>query len=232
MPVKYEHRTEYINGLRQEINILEIDLKNPKVKVRPVLSHDLIYGFEYLSKIVERSGASAAVNAGFFDVYGIPAGMTVLNGKVLTLSKGKYPSLCISNGKASFRNISSSLWIIHNGERIKVDKLNMPLEKNQAGVYTKEYGKSSRAELENLTITVRGGIIQSVGILQGEAGIPEDGMLVVFTGDELIRKFAGGYSFKAGEKIELVHEPEIPPDADIYECGNFIVKDGEIVVKR
>lgn len=110
-PVKYIHRSETINGLKQEINILEIDLGAPGVKIQPVLSHDLIYGFESLSEMSARRNTYAAVNGGFFREFGLPSGMVVINGELFSKSTGDYPVFVIEDGKAEFREIDSELSI-------------------------------------------------------------------------------------------------------------------------
>lgn len=110
-PVKYIHISETIDGLKQEINILEINMDASGVKILPVLSHDLIYGFELLSEMADRKNAYAAVNGGFFRDYGLPSGMVVIDGELISLSTGQYPVFVIENGKAEFREINSSLTV-------------------------------------------------------------------------------------------------------------------------
>lgn len=109
--VKYIHRSETINGLKQEINILEIDPGLPGVKIRPVLSYDLIYGFELLSEMAARKNAYAAVNGGFFRDFGLPSGMVVIKGELYSKSTGEYPVFVIRDGKAELREIDSELYI-------------------------------------------------------------------------------------------------------------------------
>ncbi len=107
--VRFTHSSEKMNGLRQEINMLEIDPGAPGVEIMPVLSHDLIYGFEKLSAMAQRKNAYAAVNGGFFHVYGQPSGMVVINGELYTASMGKYPVFTIEGGKAALKEIDSKL---------------------------------------------------------------------------------------------------------------------------
>lgn len=109
--VKYIHRSETLNGLRQEINILEINPGAEGIKIMPVLSHDLIYGFEKLSLMAGRKNAYAAVNGGFFHVDGLPSGMVVIDGELLSLSTGRYPVFVIDGGKAVLKEIDSKLSI-------------------------------------------------------------------------------------------------------------------------
>jgi hypothetical protein len=43
-PIKYAHISELIDNKKQEINILEVDPSAGGVLIRPVLSHELVYG--------------------------------------------------------------------------------------------------------------------------------------------------------------------------------------------
>ncbi len=113
-PVEYIHRSETINGLKQEINILEINMNASGVKIQPVLSHDLIYGFELLSEMASRKNAYAAVNGGFFRDFGLPSGMVVIDGELISLSTGQYPVFVIVEGKAELREVSGRLTVEYN----------------------------------------------------------------------------------------------------------------------
>ena len=110
-PVIYIHRSETINGLKQEINILEINPGAVGVQIQPVLSHDLIYGFELLSDMAARKKAYAAVNSGFFHEFGLPAGMVVIDGELIAASTGRYPVFIVENGVAALKEIKSKLMV-------------------------------------------------------------------------------------------------------------------------
>ena len=225
VPWKYE--TETIDDQRQEINIIEIDL-NSHLTVKPALSHDLVYGFENLSDIASRKKACAAVNGGFFSEYGFPSGMVAIDGRLITGSSGKYPVFMISEGKASFRVFKSEYLLDYGEGRLKIDRLNTPAGKGESAVYTPDYGSTDRIDMDNFTVTVRGGVVTKEGIYDGEVEIPEDGMLITFSAPSEIN--ADSLPFKTGDTLKLVHEPDLPSDVQAYECGAWIVKDGEDVV--
>ena len=112
--VRYIHKTEEINGLKQEINILEVDPGAAGVRIQPVLSHGLIYGFELLSEMAARKKAYAAVTGGFFSEYGLPSGMVVINGELISASAGKYPVFVSENGKAELKEMKSMITVEYN----------------------------------------------------------------------------------------------------------------------
>jgi Exopolysaccharide biosynthesis protein related to N-acetylglucosamine-1-phosphodiester alpha-N-acetylglucosaminidase len=227
-PLRYYHLSEVINGRKQEINIIEADVSNPEVKIIPVLSSDLIYGFELLSSMAKRENAYAAVNGGFFSEYGLPSGMVIIDGKPITISKGKYPVFYISGGNAYLAEINSCLWLVSSNGELVIDTLNKPAGKGECGAYSPEYGLTNRAKEPNLTIVVRGGVITGINSCDGETEIPEDGMLVTVFNP--VKGFIDKLPFKKGDRVELKHDPQIKAGDQAYECGSWIVRNGETVI--
>jgi exopolysaccharide biosynthesis protein len=243
--ISYIHRTETINGLKQEINILEIDPGAPGVKIMPVLSHDLVYGFEKLSEMASRKNAYAAVNGGFFHEYGLPSGMVVIDGEIISSSTGNYPVFFISGGKAELKEVESRLSIRINrcssvaepGDAtgtetlsLPVDRLNFPAGGKQVAVYTPVYGMTNRADAKNISATVENGVVTRIADYPAESRIPGNGILISFFD---VRRYAGvELPVRAGDTVEFIHQPEISSDVQAYECGCWLVKDGVPVVKE
>lgn len=231
-PVKHIHRSGAVNGVKQEIHILEIDPGAPGVRIQPVLSRDLIYGFEKLSEMAARKKAYAAVNSGFFHEYGLPAGMVVIDGEFISASTGRYPVFVVENGKAALKQIDSKLTVEYESGgtvgSIPIDSLNFPAGEKETSVYTPVYGLYNRAEKKNITATVENGVVTKVAFLTGEAEIPKNGMLISFfdTG-----RYAGiEMPFKVGDAVSLSHQPVLDRNADAYECGSWLVRDSKSVV--
>lgn len=225
-PIRYIHLSEIINGSKQEIHIIETDVSAADVKILPVLSSDLIYGFENLSSMATRKHAFAAVNGGFFTEFGLPSGMVVIDGLFATASKGKYPVFIVSGGKASLMEIKSKLWLESKSNKLEISNINRPALKGETVIYTPIYGSINRAKEENLTMTVRNGVITGMDFYSEECEIPGDGMLVSLFG----ALKADSLLFKTGDAVKLVHEPQLSSDAQAYECGSWIVKDGMVVI--
>jgi len=241
-PVKYIHRSETINGLKQEIHILEIDPVAPDVRIQPVLSHDLIYGFELLSEMAARKKAYAAVNGGFFREFGLPSGMVVINGELFSKSTGQYPVFIIRDGKAELREINSTLSVEFHGSSksggtgsgsangiLPVDNINFPAEGTQTVVYTPAYGRNNRAQAKNITATVENGVVTRIADYTGEAAIPDNGMLISFFN---VKKYVGiELPIRVGDTVKLIHQPDMSGDVQAYECGSWLVRDNVAVVK-
>ncbi len=225
--IRYSHISTDIGG-KQEINILSIDLKNSPLTIRPVLSFDSLFGFEKLSTMVGRYKTYAAVNAGFFYEYGEPAGMVAINGKLLTQSNGKFPVFIYDGQKPKLEEIKTNVWLVHNGSKLEVSGLNVRGTKGAAVVYTPEYGQTNRAELPNVSIEIRNGKISKTDMYKKEAYIPEDGMLISFYQPFDESKIFN--QFKLNDKVDIATSPELNKDYQAYECGSWLIKNGEIVV--
>jgi exopolysaccharide biosynthesis protein len=237
-PVKYIHHSETINGLKQEINILEIDPGDPRVQIKPVLSHDLIYGYELLSKMSARKNAYAAVNGGFFRDFGLPSGMVVIDGELYSAATGDYPIFIIRDGKAELNIFDSELSLLYGGsiaaagdegyERLHVDNINFPAKGNQTVVYTPVYGRNNRADRKNITVTVEDGIVTRIADYEKAVPIPENGMLITFYNTA---KYAGiELPIKVGDAAKLTHSPDMTGNVQAYECGCMLVENGISVV--
>jgi len=227
-PVNYLRLKETINGNKQEINILEIDPGSEKVRVKPVLSFDSIFGFEKLTEIAARSNAYAAVNAGFFYEYGQPSGMVMIDGKLISASTGEYPVFIIAGGKAELKEIDMELRLSYGTGEIEIDSMNTLGNSGKAVVYTREFGTTNRAETENITVTVRNNKVESISEYSGEVSIPKEGFLLTFY--KPYRYDLSNMPIQEGERVELIQAPALGEDAQAYECGDWIVKDGQIVI--
>jgi exopolysaccharide biosynthesis protein len=237
-PVRYTHRSETINGLKQEINILEIDPGDPRVQIKPALSHDLIYGYELLSRMADRKNAYAAVNGGFFRDFGLPSGMVVIDGELYSAATGDYPVFIIRDGKAELSVIDSELSVLYGGstavtgeegyKRLHVDNINFPAKGNQTVVYTPAYGRNNRADRKNISVTVEDGIVTRIADYEKAVPIPENGMLITFYNTAI---YAGvDLPIKVDDTVRLVHSPDMAGDVQAYECGCMLVEDGISVV--
>ena len=65
-------------------------------------------------------------------------------------------------------------------------------------------------------------------LAEDESEIPKDGMLVSLFGERFSKP--GAVPFKIGDAVELIHEPQLAPDTQAYECGSWIVKEGQVVI--
>ncbi|WP_010246313.1 phosphodiester glycosidase family protein [Acetivibrio cellulolyticus] len=227
LPVKYSHISTSINNNKQEIDMLEINLSTGKVEIAPALSHESLFGFEELSKIASKSKAYAAVNAGFFYEYGDPSGMVVIDGRILTKSSGNFPVFTVKGNKAELSKINTEIYMLHNGEKVKVSDINRIGKPGNIVLYTHDFGRDNRAAVSNTSVVIEGNKVIKVIKTIDPTPIPEKGMVLTFY--EPYSYAYGEFPIKHGDSIEMVCKPEIEQGMQAYECGSWIVKDGKSV---
>ncbi|HHV96776.1 MAG TPA: phosphodiester glycosidase family protein [Clostridiaceae bacterium] len=225
-----------INGLEQVINILEADLSTGQAKVKPVLSHDSLFGFEFLSQMAERHGAYAAVNGGFFYEYGEPSGMVVIDGEIFTGSTGEYPVFIVSNSKAELKQFKTELYLTadrDDADCLRLDNINVAGKPGEWILYTRRYGMDNRVKQDNITIVIENGIVKKIIESNEETQIPKEGMLATYIkpqGQKSTLPVEVTIPFKIGERVKFEYRPNLGTDWQAYECGSWIVRDGEIVI--
>lgn len=241
--VKHETLNIKINGLEQVINILEVkigieDIKNQvKIKIKPILSHDSVYGFELLSEMITNYKAYAAINAGFFYEYGQPSGMVLIDGEIITCSTGKYPVFTINEGKAQLRQQTTELYLKSctasnsSGTSLKLNNINLVGKLGEWTLYTNKYGLDNRIKQENITIIIEDNIVIGISQSDKETKIPKDGMLATYIlpFPKPNQTSITQIPFNKGDKVEFEYKPNLGPEGQAYECGSWLVKDKKVV---
>lgn len=227
-PVRYKHISTEINGKKQEINILEVDLKDKRTEIKPVLSFDSIFGFEKLSSMAERSRAYAAINAGFFYEFGQPSGMVAIDGRIITASTGKFPVFIFDGQKAYIKQVETKLRLSCGGKRINLNSINTEGKPGETILYTREYGTDNRARLANTSVVIIDNKIQKAVSCRGKTDIPKNGLLLtVYKSSSLNLNDLG---IKVNDTVKFEYEPYLGEDIQAYECGSWLVKNGSVVI--
>ena len=224
----YRNLKTEIGGYEQVINILEIDIS--KADIKPLLSYDLIYGFEKLSEMVSRTGAYAAVNGGFFHEYGEPGGMVMVDGEMYTLATGNYPVLIVEENTARITEYKSDIYIMSGNSRIKLDDMNNWENPSAMVAYTPIYGSTNRAKGDNITARIENGVVVRIDKVKGESEIPRNGMLITLYPP--YTNYPEGIPLEPGNRVRLEYSPGLGESAHAYECGAWLVKDGKNVAGK
>jgi hypothetical protein len=227
-PVVYKHFSRVIHGNRQDFHVLEVDVSNPTVEIKPVLSHDSVFGFETLSSIAERSEAQAAVNGGFFYEFGQPTGIVMIDGRLITTGTAWFPAFIINSGKAALSPVKTSIRLDCRGGSIEVQGINKSGTAGETIVYTREYGSTNRVETDNVTLVVEKDTVTQVVKKGFQVPIPRDGTVIT-----AFAPIPGWISeVQEGDFLQIVNafSPRLDADAQAYECGSWIVRDGKVVV--
>ncbi|HOM03554.1 MAG TPA: phosphodiester glycosidase family protein [Acetivibrio sp.] len=212
-----------INEMKQEINLLEIDLAFDSVKIKPALAFGTIYGFQSLKDIAIDNNAYAAVNAGFFYSYGEPAGMVAIDGKVYTKSSGRYPVFIVQGKNAFLSEVWSNIWILHGNRRILADNINREGRPGEIVVYTPAFGPTNRASKLSTSYIIENNKVVKKFRADTECKIPSNGMVVT-----LYEPISLEQKFEVGDWVGIDIDPDFGPEFQAYECGSWLVRNGKV----
>lgn len=173
------------NGKPLIVNVIEADLHNPEVEVRPVVAAEGRYGKrESVASLAARSGGVAAINGGYFSTAApyLPVGNLVIDGEVLAASDILRTSLGWMENrtiKLGYFNPEISL-VLAGGTRIRVDRVNQSVTGTGLVLYTEAWGSlaGTGKELEVLIslIPLEDGSFQVVDRSLGSVSIPAGGL--------------------------------------------------------
>ncbi|NLU52858.1 MAG: phosphodiester glycosidase family protein [Clostridiaceae bacterium] len=235
----YYNVTESKENFTLSMHVLEVDLSNPYVIVRPVTSHSTLFGYAFLSEMHEKWEAVASVNGGFSHTYGLPGGMYAAYGELFTTATGQYPVLFLKEDKVFFEDVKTFVHLEGKmddaGNTVRMGSIYYNQYPKGEGlfVFTPSYGSENRIDKPHLNAVISNGEVRGLATSHKSFEIPKDGFLVSAIGDYAVKRLES--LVEPGMKLEIVHETlTIKGDKVQYdwafECGSRIIKDGEIVV--
>lgn len=228
----YYNISEKHQNLDISMNVLEIDLSNPEVMVRPVSSHKTLFGYKYLSEMSEEWQADAAVNAGFSHSNGLLGGLLCVNQEFYVPATGNYPVLFVKGQEAFIKDAKTKVWI--EGEDVILDDVYFNRYSSEEGIYvfTNSYGTMNRIDKRHLNASISGEEVQGLIVRHKSFEIPKDGFLISAIGKAAEAKI--NKLIKPGMVLDIKYEVlevsnKIAEYDWGYECGSWIVRDYEVV---
>ena len=219
-PVSYEKKVLSINGRQNNVFLLKVDISDPDVSVIPYLAFDRIFGFEYLQGMAEATDAAAAVNAGFFFEYGLPSGLVVSNGEIISAGTGKFYSLVIEDGAARFEIIRTELSIEINGQVIEIESYNQSPGDSATAAFSDYYGATDRLGYLRRIVVIENNIVKEYRKSEAPADIPKNGYVIMLPADYEME------SNPTGKPVTVKFTPSFGEDTMAYECASLLVEDG------
>ena len=237
-PFKYTRKVETINGNRQVIYTITVDLTAPEVNVQKVLSHNSIFGFEKTHEMAQRTDAKAAINGGFFHIYGQPSGITVIDEKLICTpykQEKRAVFMIDEHRNAAILDMRITVYIQLNDDIMLVDGINRHPHENEIIVFTPEYGFTTRTNgIDTYNIVVNDQRVNETIQTADPVGIPRDG-LVISANAQAIKKLQQFKSAQQGSNLSVEtfykSEPSVSGILQAFEGGFWVVREGEIVVK-
>lgn len=181
-------RLEGANALGQPLvgHVLEIDMRDPTLELRPVLAGDRLGGTETVSSLAARYGAIGAVNGSFFargNNLTLPVGNVVIDGRLLAASDFWRTSFGLTGDGQflyGFFNPKPTLKVSPSGPTLAVQNLNRPYRAGQLNLYNAAWGETTGTPQGTVEIVLlprrRGYEVAAVG--SGNSPIPPRGLVL------------------------------------------------------
>jgi len=213
------------------INLLDIDLTNPGVKVRPIMAGDAFNQLKDVSDHVKQSHALAAVNANYFKKDGTPLGTLIVDGEWVAGPLYDRVSLGITKkgfGRVDRVKLGGQL-ATSNTEvpNIWINNINQPRRTGSRLVaYTRRWGSFIRLPYEGCLVALdaTGRVVDKS--LQ-ELTIPYGGMVLTDSKGGPVEKL------HVGDRTHMVWQTAPNSWSDVQEAvsgGPLLIKDGNLFV--
>ncbi|NLJ79620.1 MAG: phosphodiester glycosidase family protein [Firmicutes bacterium] len=208
------------------VNYLEIQTRFTGIQVKLGLAQDKVLGSEFVSDIALRHKAIAAVNGAFFASSGLPLGVFMIDGELISEPYAKRTALGLGPRLAVMDHLDLEAKILFEEGSLEITGLNRPRGENDLILYTPFYGKTTRTNEFGLELTVIEG--QVTALQKGASEIPSAG--VVLSGHGLSKRVLE--TLDVGDQIQII--TELDPKWDdlgvqqIIGGGPRLVKNGEI----
>jgi exopolysaccharide biosynthesis protein len=167
------------------ISVVDYDLDNDRLKLKPVLARGVVPGREDLADLIKKHKALAGVNGGYFHYSGRPLGLLFINGDLVSEPLYNRSSLLIDeDNNISFAQVDWRGELLIESPQLKIAIAGVNRE-NQAGeviIFNYFYGsRMSALDNEHYDIVVRDNKILGVETKVGvQTAIPPDGFIIRF----------------------------------------------------
>jgi len=209
LPVVYTFFKDKEHDSTLNGHLVEIDLKNPKIKVGLALPRTSPNKQATVKSMAQSYNAIAAINGSFFHGNAIPAavGLIMFNDEVITDSRHRRTSLGITNDNEIIIGIPKvTVWadLPEMGENIRVSGVNQMRQYHQTIIYTPYFGKKTQTNIYGREVIIRHNRV--IGYTCGDSAIPKDGFVISIhgIGKEVVNRIPLGTTVKM--KVDKLNE--------------------------
>ncbi len=221
-----------------QIRVLYVDLDNPYIDLRVLTAKNGTSARETTLSMAQRTGAVAAVNGDFFNMFSGPTnmlGMVVQNGEMMSspskdVGLANFALLADNSVVMDYFSFHGSIQSPQgcSSDLYAINKL--PVTTGGITMLTPAWGAKTTGDLDGVTMTemvVVDDIVQEIRTGLGETFIPENGYILVTNSN--INGFLRD-NFCVGDRVQI--DTMLSPDAKaIREAtggGTVLVKNGQI----
>ncbi len=235
--------TVKVGQKKVKIQLVKVDLTNPKIKLKVALGKNQVGQVEALAEMAKKNYAKVAINGTFFDAYTDnkkPYGVLISEGKIGHLGTKKTVFGFGRDNKVDFRVINPKIEGAIDGSYSYPNNwwgygINSLPNKDGSSVYiyTREQGDQVGFDY-GTNVVVEKGIIKE--IKEGNMSIPENGFVINLLGaerDRLLNRFVVGKSVEYRVQLAADTEQEAfwQQVQGAVGAGPRLVTDGKVTVR-
>ncbi len=227
-PITYRVESREIGGLKERIHTLEIATENPNINIENALSLDVLYGFEKTSSMARRNEAEFAVNGMFYNRDGLPFGIMIHDGQLVsTVDIGTPTVILREGGQASIESLTLDSAMRGSSETISLTGVNRDVPDGEWVLFDRSFGKTTRVWRMSMNYCLKDGKVEE--IIRSEQPVSLEGydrVLTHVTGD--LRP-----TFQSGEVVlqETYYSNGMTDIEEAFQTGGWVVKDGKNAAK-
>lgn len=170
---------------------LIFDPSNAPFRLEVALAKDQVMDRERTSEIARRKNAFFAMNASFFAENGIPIGLLMVDGRILSEPReGWYAAGFTDDNRLVIGETRFVCKVLGLRGEVEVSGINRPAGKNEVVFYDSFFGGQTSKQ-SGVEVIVRRGVVEEVRPeSQGETPIPRDGFVLFGRGEggEVLRR--------------------------------------------
>jgi len=229
--ITYQH-VQHSTDPKLSIHILRIDPS--KVAIRPAKAGSCCFGRETISAIANRYNALAAINGGFFEESGTPAG-------ALKIWDYWFSDPKLMRGTMGWNNVIDGVsdvsidrlgmqWFVHINDRVfSVSRINHARAQKKTIVYNTAFNTSTKTDKYGTEIIVQDNRIIDIQNNKGNAKIPNNGFVYSVSKDTNIDLSM----IRVGMDASLEYSFVMPEHKNIdWEKFDFIVGGTPVLVSQ
>lgn len=216
----------------QSIHVLRVD--PTRVAIIPAKAQPFCLGRETVSAIASRYNALAAVNGGFFEESGVPAGALKIWDRWFSDPKRMRGTIAWNDGATdAFIDRLGMQWeVIINDQKFPVTRLNHARAKEKAIVYNQAFNTSTKTNSSGTEIIIHDNRVIDIQHGKGNATIPNDGFVYSVAKDAPVDLA----NIQAGMSAELRYSFVMPETSENDGAGldayDFIVGGTPVLVSQ
>lgn len=174
--VGYERLTVTTGAGRARVHVVTLDPRAGGLTIRPVLGGAAVAATESTSLAATRHEALAAINGTFYSHAGLPLGLIVINGRLLSAPLPRRTVFAVdTTGRAWIGTVEfSGRLVTDSGLEIPISAINRPPRWGGVALYTPEFGPMTFPQ--TLVALVRHDRV--AGFSRGRPVIPADGYAI------------------------------------------------------